>query len=97
MLVGHRRLAGSDKSFHYDHRLIILCAVGTVLARGAGLALRPHRDKKCRSTDIIRLCSRTLTGTCIQEEPKHRKDLECSAPLRSDLVRKAASERGRAI
>ena len=99
MLVGHRRLAGSDKSSHCDYRLTILCAVGTLLARGAGLALRPHRDRKCRSTDIIMLCSRTLTGTgtCIQEEPKHRKDLESSAPLRSDLVRKAASERGRTI
>ena len=75
MLVGHRRLAGSNKSSHCDYRLIILCAVGTLLARGAGLALRPHRDRKCRSTDIIMLCSRTLTGTCIQEEPKHRKDL----------------------
>ena len=40
---------------------------------------------------------RTLTGTCIQEEPKHRKDLERSADFRSDLVRKAASERGGAV
>jgi hypothetical protein len=76
VLVGHRRLAGSDKSSRHDHRLIILCAVDTLLARVAGLALRPHRDRKCRSTDIIMLCNRTLTGTCIQEEPKHRKDLE---------------------
>jgi hypothetical protein len=53
MLVGHRRLAGSNKSSHYDRRLIILCAVGTLLGRGAGLALRPHRDRKCRSTEII--------------------------------------------
>ena len=97
MLVGHRRLAGSDKSSHYDHRLIILCAVGTLLARGAGLALRPHRDRKCRCKDIIMLCSRILTGTWIQEEPKHRRDLESSASLRSDLVRKAASERGGTI
>ena len=97
MLVGHRRLAGSNKSSHYDRRLIILCAVGTLLGRGAGLALRPHRDRKCRSTDIIMLCSRILTGTCIQEEPKHRKDLERSASFRSDLVRKAASERGGAV
>jgi hypothetical protein len=51
LLVGHRRLAGSNKPSHYDHRLI-LCAVG-ILARGAGLALRPHRDRKCRSTEII--------------------------------------------
>ena len=97
MLVGHRRLAGSNKSSHCDYRLIIPCAVGTLLARGAGLALRSHRDRKCRSTDIIVLCSRTLTGTCIQEEPKHRRDLESSASLRSDLVRKAASERGGTI
>ena len=97
VLVGHRSLAGSIKSSHCDYRLIILCAVGTLLARGAGLALRPHRDRKCRSTDIIMMCGRNLTGTCIQEEPKHRKDLECSASLRSDLVRKAASERGGTI
>ena len=43
------------------------------------------------------VCSRILTGTCIQEEPKHRKDLERSASFRSDLVRKAASERGGAV
>ena len=97
MLVGHRRLAGSNKSSHCDYRLTILCAVGTLLARGAGLALRPHRDRKCRSTDIIMMCSRTLAGTCLQEEPKHRRDLESSVSLRSDLVRKAASERGGVI
>jgi hypothetical protein len=91
MLVGHRRLAGSNKSSHYDHRQT-LCAVGTLLARGAGLALRPHRDRKCRSTEII-MCAVGL----LQEDPKHRKDLESSTPLRSDLVRKAASERGRTI
>ena len=62
MLVGHRRLAGSNKSSHYDHRLIILCAVGTLLARGAGLALRPHRDRKCRSTGIRMCAVGTLTA-----------------------------------
>ncbi len=51
-VIGDQQLAGSNKSSHYDHRLI-LCAVGTLLARGAGLALRPHRDRKCRSTDRI--------------------------------------------
>ncbi len=114
LLVGHRRLAGSNKSSHYDHRLI-LCAVGTLLARGAGLALRPHRDRKCRSTDIImcavgyllvhesskcrstEIISHAVGLLLVHESRKHRKDLESSASLRSDLVRKAAMERGRTI
>ena len=40
-----------------------MCAVGTLTARGAGLALRPHRDGKCRSTVIKILCSRINYGT----------------------------------
>ena len=65
-MVGHRRLAGSNKSSHCDYRLIILCAVGTLLARGAGLAFRPHRDRKCRSTDII-MCAVGLVLTEAQK------------------------------
>ena len=92
MLVGHRRVAGSNKSSHYDHRLIP-CAVGSV-------PVRLHMYKPCREEPKHidnNVCSRILTGTCIQEEPKHRKDLERSASFRSDLVRKAASERGGAV
>ena len=55
MLVGHRLVAGSNKSSYNDHRLT-WCAVGSLPARGAGLALRPHRDRKCRSTGI-RICA----------------------------------------
>jgi hypothetical protein len=33
------------------------------MARGAGLALRPHRDRKCRSTMIKILCSRINYST----------------------------------
>ena len=33
------------------------------MARGAGLALRPHRDGKCRSTMIKILCSRVSYST----------------------------------
>ena len=91
-MVGHRHVAGSNKSSHYDRRLI-LCAVGSV-------QVRLGTDKSCREEPKHRdnnVCSRTLTGTCIQEEPKHRKDLERSANFRSDLARKAASERGGAV
>ena len=92
MLVGHRRVAGSNKSSHYDHRLIP-CAVGSVPVR-LGIYKSCREEPKHRDNNV---CSRILTGTCIQEEPKHRKDLECSADFRSDLVRKAASERGGAV
>jgi hypothetical protein len=89
MLVGHRRVAGSNKSSHYDHR-VILCAVGSI-------PVQLDIYKSCREEPKHignNVCSRILTGTCIQEGPKHRKDLERSVDLRSDLVRKAASERG---
>ena len=56
---------------------------------------KPGREEPKHKED--NMCSRIITGTCIQEEPKHRKDLECSADFRSDLVRKAASERGGAV
>ncbi len=92
MLVGYKRVAGSDKSSHYDYRLI-LCAVGSI-------PVQLDIYKSCREEPKHRdnnMCSRTLTGTLIREEPKHRKDLERSASFRSDLVRKAASERGGAV
>ncbi len=92
MLVGHRRVAGSNKSSHYDHRLIP-CAVGSVPVR-LGI-YKPCREEPKHMDNNV--CSRTLTDTCTQEEPKHRKDLERSADFRSDLVRKAASEGGGAV
>jgi hypothetical protein len=94
LLVGHRRVAGPNKSSHYDLRLIP-CAVGSVPVR-LGI-YKPCREEPKHIDNNV--CSRTLTltGTCIQEEPKHRKDLECSADFQSDLVRKAASERGGAV
>ncbi len=93
VLVGHRRVAGSNKSSHYDHRLIP-CAVGSVPVRLGMMYKTCREEPKHRNNNV---CSRTLTGTWIQEEPKHRKDLERSADFRSDLVRKAASERGGAV
>ena len=80
MLVGHRRVAGSNKSSHYDHR-VILYAVGSIPVQ-----LDIH--KSCREEPKHRdnnMCSRTLTGTLIREEPKHRKDLGRSDDLRSGL------------
>ena len=47
-----------------------------------------HMYKPCREEPKHignNVCSRILTGTCIQEEPKHRKDLGCSNDLRSGL------------
>ena len=80
MLVGHRRVAGSNKSSHYDHR-VILCAVGSI-------PVQLDIYKSCREEPKHRdnnMCSRTLTGTLIREEPKHRKDLGRSDDLRSGL------------
>jgi hypothetical protein len=90
LLVGHRRVAGSNKSSNYDHRLIP-CAVGSVPVR-LGI-YKPCREEPKHIDNNV--CSRILTGklTCIQEEPKHRKDLERSADFRSDLVRKLQNMR----
>jgi hypothetical protein len=71
MLVGHRREAGPNKSSHYDHRLV-LCAVDTLLARSAGHALRPHCDRKCRSTEII-MCT---VGLLLVHESKKSRSTE---------------------
>ena len=68
MLVGHRRVAGSNKSSHYDHRLIP-CAVGSV-------PVRLHMYKPCREEPKHidnNVCSRIITGTCIQEEAEAQK------------------------
>jgi hypothetical protein len=61
VLVGHRCVAGSNitnKSSHYDHRLIP-CAGGSV-------PVRLDMHKSCREEPKHRnnnVCSRTLTGT----------------------------------
>jgi hypothetical protein len=57
MLVGHRLLAGSNKSSYYDHRLKKF-AVGS-------LPVRLDIDKLCSEEPkhrINNVCSRTLTG-----------------------------------
>ena len=60
MLVGHRRVAGSNKSSHYDLRLIP-CAVGSVPVRlGIGIH-KPCREEPKHIDNNV--CSRTLTGT----------------------------------
>jgi hypothetical protein len=82
LLVGHRRVAGSNKSSHCDHRLI-LCAVGSIPVQ-----LDIYKSCRCREEPKHRdnnVCSRTLTGTLIREEPKHRKGLGRSDDLRSGL------------
>ena len=56
MLVGHRRVAGSNKSSHYDHRLI-LCAVGAVLVR-LDIYKSCREEPKHRDNNVY---SKTLT------------------------------------
>ncbi len=63
MLVGHGRVAGSNKSSHYDHRLI-LCAVDSVPVRlGTNKGCRDREEPKHIDNNVCSPCSRTLTGT----------------------------------
>ena len=92
-MVGHRRGAGPNKSSQItmitdSYRV---CAVGSVPVQ-LGIYKPCRKEPKHIDNNV---CSRILTGklTCIQEEPKHRKDLERSADFRSDLVRKLQNMR----
>ena len=89
MLEGHKLVAGSNKSSYYDHRLT-WCAVGSLPARGAGLALRPHRDGKCRSTEII-MCA--IGHLLVHESGKCRSTEMISCAVGLLLVHKSRKSR----
>ncbi len=59
VLVGHRLVAGTNKSFYCDHRLRI-CAVGSVPVQLGIIYKLCWEEPKHRSNNM---CSRTFTGT----------------------------------